>query len=373
MQQRAPAKKVAVLLFDVDNCLYTAEFKNCKTDAEVREQLLTKHKKMLEKQVAELKVGGYDKVIIANFSMRQYSQFHKYPDTLPSMTLLFPVLQAYFAEQLSCEVLFDPILMEDLLYKTAVGDSYVSSLENKPEDNLPILDKTKSSLTFLHCHRAARNNPEAKEIDLKLFDDNYSVSLGLQKEFFEKYSFLLPDQCTVTPIEYDGSCLTVEEDFHGTGPTLTAYDWATRYFLIQTANLKCSVIPTFEKTKPLAPQLEKIYQESGWFLKKGNMLTIGGDNLDAHTSDSLKNFKEKDFLEMKSTFTAPGYITAQVLLAKGLISPALLGLPPTKETTPSKKELRTAYFDAPCSFLRAQSRAVLKESSDEKPAMSRSL
>lgn len=362
MNLRTTPKKIAVLVFDADDCIYTSEFDYLQDseEAEIGELILKTHADMLEQQGKKLREGGYDKVIIANFSSRQSITSDKESQQKhrknPSCVFIAPVLQRYFQKNLSCEVVLDTLWTDDLISKKEngapkqTGDTYFAALKAKNETEIPdekiINDQSKSVLFQLHCQRAAALHPYAEKIDISFFDDSDGI-LECILDVFTENPFLFPKKCSATLVKYNHSILREEKPIVGTGPIIPAYDWAYRYLCILMGK-----IAEFNQSE-LSTQIEQFHQKNGYFKTKKNHAFIRAEIRFVdfeHFNNACKHLAE-----MKSTLgKETGYTTAEELCMKGLISEALIGEVGLKEKIrkAAEKEKRYSFHDTPCCFLR---------------------
>ena len=155
-----------------------------------------------------------------------------------------------------------------------------------------------------------------------------------------------------------------EFTFTGTGPIITAYDWAFRYLCIFLGDMI-----NFKQDAPLSDQLEQFHQENGYF-KRQDFYRFYGDLI---KSKNLSDFNKslQAFSEMKPII-GTGYTTAIELCDKDLISQALIGKnsethekeqPQGKIST--EKEKRYSLYDMPCCFLRQSLRSEKPQTIEE--------
>lgn len=234
---------VRKILYDIDHCLYPEDqyFGH-----QIEKWLISTNKALFEAQLAEIKKGEHEKVIIGIGTNRQDYMSDKVNSYRGgSMAPAFPLIQSYLSQQLGNQSLieFDPFLMADIYDRTEVldpnqavvaGGAYRRILtayndeSQKEQHPRAMFDHSKISLIYAHAHRLATLNPTADCV-LDFYDDNSPILSGIF-DFFASYPNLLPDRVTLCLNQYkNGSPVIKYEDaIRGTGRVDSQYDWSVR-------------------------------------------------------------------------------------------------------------------------------------------------
>ena len=202
--------KIIFLLYDVDGTLYTSRALRDapKSMEEMPLWLVKYHQNLLHIQHQHIQKQGYKKVVIGLATNRQSYHF----DASTSLTCLplLPMLQNEFQTRLgeNVTVVFDSFLMADTI-KHQDGTSYLRACLDK-YNHQPSLthehwwfDKTKVSLLYTLCHRAALHHPDDM-ITINLYDDLPDILESLSR-FYSNNSDLLPRNITLNLYHYTGN------------------------------------------------------------------------------------------------------------------------------------------------------------------------
>lgn len=369
---KSTAKKVALILLDVDDSIYIHPIK-IPEDQSFEEWLINENKSFLEEQVKKLSSGGYDKVIIGNFSSRQSFVMDKECRSSrgagsPSSTPIFPIFQSYLQSKLSCEVVFDPFWSADIFANEKnggikqTGDSYNLILKDylKDKENLEdkensshsktIYDHNKLTILYAHSHRVAFFHPEA-DCDIIIVDDSkhileklYANTLIVADKIFPKSTihFLLYNA--------ENSGEIFKSPIKTTGKALPNYDWGTRYLW------SCYT----EGPANTVEDLKKWHQEDAYQNPLNN--NINANFLSTSTKAFAFKLQDFSFDGCESTLgDNPNYMTAEMLYSKKMIPLSyLVGRTQLNEekintyvVQPSKDELTSFSKSRPLSFIQS--------------------
>lgn len=245
-------QKIKLILYDMDGCLLLDAHHDKSCDHKNMHTWLIRHNKaLLDQQIAEIKQGGYQQVIIGFGTNRQ----SKLGDDANANGRLYcapalPILQSYLAKETGCDVVLDPSLTADLCDSTnqnAAGDSYKAILREKYGKPTSVehihlncvFDRTKISLIYFWAMRMATFHPNV-DIEIDFYDDRDDLLYGLH-DFFSKHSDLLPKNITLNLHQYPLRNNHFPKKVKGSGEIDTKYDWSVRYMALQTITSNSSV------------------------------------------------------------------------------------------------------------------------------------
>jgi hypothetical protein len=360
-----PIKKIALRLYDIDGCIYGAWMRRSLRVGESIEQwILDVNKTFLEREVNELSKGGYDKVIVGYFTARQSLDVDLHNWTPMSGTPVLPVIQSYLQNKLKCEVVLEPFWTADIfsnkenggveskedkevVYSKEAGESYKLALkeytqhatfeemEKMSPDELKahaasLGDRLKISFLYAHTHRVANLHPEAKEIDITVYDDVKDILNGVHT-FVTSATKLFPSKCSFEFFEYMSGVIDVSEHLapvvKGTGLVDELYDWTVRFMWV---NSYVPIQPASHKRLQItsADDLIKVHTSNLYFSED---ISASMEPQTININKFQENLSKLKCAEsgLKNTVGKASYTTAQALFEQGLI-PISYIIEPTK-------------------------------------------
>lgn len=315
-------KKVNVILGDIDNSLFHS-YPQTPGKPPIQDWLIKSNTRLLALQLLAIRTEQYDRVIIGYGTNRQDFRTDQ---CNPGGTCapVLPLLQSYFQQELDCEVLIEPFLMADLYGSKPAGTSYRSILKehyahtSRQQHSRSLLDESKISLIYAQIHRAALNNPDAKQITIDFYDDSPGILYKLH-HFFRAHPQMIPSNTILRLHHYEGrSPKSYGKPIQGTGIIDKFYVWTVRLFAAVTCY---SPFENDEIQIRYANELKTYHNENRYFEPhRRRHMDVSVPNYDI---DKLCTFRDDEIPTLGDKEIAhiqqPAYVTAQELYKSGLI------------------------------------------------------
>lgn len=204
---------------------------------------------------------------------------------------------------LSRNCLFDPIQLTDVIHDRPAGSVLSMMLKGTIDRSDQRNDERKAAIVYLIAQRAGIAH-KGEKVTLLFFDDLSRITAGLFK-FFSTYPNLLPENVTLTIIQYDGKIHSVDT-VNGTG----IYDY----------NYRGTIISMFEY---LEKEITVAKSNSGDALQFTRADGLAYDYACFDVIDALSNsttFSSFDALRLDAAAKKQAELSTPTLQEQGLFS-----------------------------------------------------